>query len=364
VLVKGSPCVTVLMTVYNGMPYLGEAVQSVLNQSFCDFEFLIVDDASTDNSVSYIHSLRDPRIRLVCNEHNKGQVPSLNKGLALAQGRYVARLDQDDICLPRRLEKQVAYLNREIRVAAVGSLMIGVDAQGRSPRLMGRDLKSYGTFVGSLLLGICPVAHPSVVFRRDVVTDLGGYDESFAPAEDVELWTRFAKKRHSVSVISEPLIFYRIHEGQQSLTKRMLQKENIRRSQEKMIQEYCPEGMCRGVLQILSMDGAFWKERGSKEQLVAIFRAWSQTRARIESTLEMSIQEKVDLTRVINRWLGVGVSLSTRIAHWPSFLWYPAVWLFSPLLLPRVRPALARLAQPFRWLRASLRAKKCHQPSA
>ena len=107
------------MPVYNGLPYLPHAIESVLDQTFTDFEFLIINDASTDDSFACIRSYKDPRIRLVCNETNLGQTRTLNKGLELAQGPFIARLDQDDIAYPKRLAKQVAYLDANPEVALV-----------------------------------------------------------------------------------------------------------------------------------------------------------------------------------------------------------------------------------------------------
>ena len=106
------PIVTVLMTVYNGKNYLNEAIESVLCQTLTNYEFLIVDDASTDNSIEIINSYNDSRIKLLINKKNIGQTVSLNKGLAIAQGKYIARFDQDDVCLPKRLEEQVAFFKK------------------------------------------------------------------------------------------------------------------------------------------------------------------------------------------------------------------------------------------------------------
>ena len=103
------PIVTVLMTVYDGKNYLHEAIESVLCQTFNDLEFLIIDDASTDNSVEIINSYNDSRIKLLINDNNIGQTASLNIGLSRAQGEYIARFDQDDVCLPKRLEEQLAF---------------------------------------------------------------------------------------------------------------------------------------------------------------------------------------------------------------------------------------------------------------
>ena len=116
------PIVTVLMTVYNGKNYLNEEIESVLCQTLDNYEFLIVDDASTDNSIEIINSYKDSRIKLLKNRENIGQTASLNEGLAIAQGQYIARFDQDDVCLPKRLEDQVAFFKKNPSISIVCSL--------------------------------------------------------------------------------------------------------------------------------------------------------------------------------------------------------------------------------------------------
>ncbi|HKQ33129.1 MAG TPA: glycosyltransferase family A protein, partial [Thermodesulfobacteriota bacterium] len=116
-----TPKVTVLMTVYNGEKFLNEAIDGILNQTFRDFEFLIINDGSTDGSREIIKSYKDPRINLVDNESNIGLTASLNRGLSLAGGEYIARQDADDISLPERLEKQISILERNPDIALLGS---------------------------------------------------------------------------------------------------------------------------------------------------------------------------------------------------------------------------------------------------
>ena len=109
------------MPVYNGLPYLREAIESVLCQTFTDFEFLIVDDASTDGSTDLIKSYGDSRIRLIRNEHNLGTSGSMNRGIELARSEYIARIDQDDVCLPERLREQLAFIESRPDLAIVCS---------------------------------------------------------------------------------------------------------------------------------------------------------------------------------------------------------------------------------------------------
>jgi glycosyltransferase involved in cell wall biosynthesis len=344
------------MTVYNGASYVAEAVESVLRQTFTDFELLVIDDASTDDSMARLRRYTDPRLRLLGNDRNQGQAWSLNRGLQLARAPYVARLDQDDMCLPERLERQVAVLDKEPAVTVVGTLMCGIDQRGRRQGLLGRPLRNYGSFVGSLLLGLCPVCHPSVMFRRDVVVELGGYDPSFSPAEDVELWTRLALAQHNAYVIPEPLALYRVHEGQQSVTKATTQRQNIRRAQQRVLEPFCPAEALQDVTRLLWMDGAFWTSCRSKDGLVRAFEAFLQTLKNLQSHLGMTPEEQAALIHMVDRWLGPGVRLAPRIRRWPGVLFYPTICVLSPLLVPNVRSTLARFARPTRRLRGVMAA--------
>ncbi len=161
-----SPRVTVLMTVYNGLPYIAAAVESILSQTFTDFEFLIINDGSPDNSMAAVAEYRDDRIRVVDNPENIGQTRSLNRGLQLARGELIARLDQDDIALPERLEKQVAFADANPQVAALGTAATIIDEQGidigSAPVLTSERTLRWGLLFHNVL------SHPSVMFRRSI----------------------------------------------------------------------------------------------------------------------------------------------------------------------------------------------------
>ena len=162
-----TPTVTVLLAVHNGEPYLHEAVQSVLDQTFTDFELLVVDDASTDATVEIVESFGDERIRLLRNVEKLGQVPSLNRGLRESRGRYVARLDADDACRPARLARQVEILDAQPRVAVVGTWMDAVDERGRLLGRLQKTLEDYVDFLYHTLIMRVYVSHPSAMYRRD-----------------------------------------------------------------------------------------------------------------------------------------------------------------------------------------------------
>jgi glycosyltransferase involved in cell wall biosynthesis len=186
------PSVTVLMAVYNGELYLQEAIDSILNQTFQDFEFLIVNDGSTDRSRDIICAYNDPRIRLIDNENNLGLTPSLNKGWKLAQGEFIARQDADDISAPDRLAKQMAFLTAQPDIALVGTAYQEINAQGTfvSDGLLPCD----ATEIRWGLFFYCPFAHSAVMFRkRTVESQVGFYNESFSYAQDYDLWWRISR---------------------------------------------------------------------------------------------------------------------------------------------------------------------------
>ncbi|HHV23598.1 MAG TPA: glycosyltransferase [Methanosarcina sp.] len=199
--------VTVLMSVYNGEKYLKEAVDSILSQTFTDFEFLIIDDASTDKTPEILHSYGDQRIRIVTNEENLGLTKSLNKGLALARGEYIARMDADDISLPERLEVQVKFMESNPEVCVCGSWIeiIGHNAG---------DIWKYPTDSNDIQckhLFECSIAHPSAIFKKDILDQNHfRYDPAFKRSQDYELWVRISTL-YPLANIGKVLLKHRIH---------------------------------------------------------------------------------------------------------------------------------------------------------
>lgn len=203
-----NPKVTVLIPVYNGEKYLHEALDSILNQSFKDFELLIIDDASADTSAAIIQSYSDPRIRLFKNEQNLGIAATLNQGMHLSRGKYIARMDCDDISHPSRLKKQVAFLDRNPDVAACGTF-IKTLGEVKSRTLI---YPKYSEEIQCTLLFGSALAHPSVMFRK---TSLEAqcllYDENQKYVEDYELWVRLLEHGLKLTNLGEVLLTYRFH---------------------------------------------------------------------------------------------------------------------------------------------------------
>ena len=216
---KSTPLVTVLMPVYNCQLYIREAIESILNQTYVNFELLIIDDASTDETVAIIKSYEDARINLVVKPENSGLTKSLNYGLSLAKGEYIARMDGDDISLPNRLAVQIEYLEKNKEVALCGTQykVIGREKYSNHPCSY-EDLKVN-------LLEECYIAHPTVVFRTAFVkTHKVNYSEKFDFIEDYELWSRLIFLGKIVN-IDQVLVHYRVHENQISSTRYNIQLE-------------------------------------------------------------------------------------------------------------------------------------------
>lgn len=202
-----NPKVTVLMSVYDGEKYLREAIESILNQTFKDFEFLIINDGSTDSSRDIILSYNDPRIRLVDNEKNIGLTRSLNKGLRLAKGEYIARMDADDVSLPERLKKEGKLLGDHKDTGLVGSSVFLMNEDGK---ILGtKKVSTKNSEIKQNLLKGNPFWHGSVMFRRECIEEVGGYREVFEAAQDYDLWLRISEK-YNMANIEEPLYKWRI----------------------------------------------------------------------------------------------------------------------------------------------------------
>lgn len=226
---KSKPAVSVVMPVYNSVKYLAEAIESILNQTFSDFEFLIFDDGSTDGSAQIIknYAAEDSRILAKYSSVNAGYVKHLNDGIVLARAPYLARMDSDDIALPRRLELQKEFLDRHPEIGVVGSSSIRIDQDGRELGLSRRHSAPSYLFWQSFFVN--PLAHPTVMYRETIFDSAEGYRESKSPAEDYDLWTRVSTSWHLAN-IEEPLLKYREHNNSVSVLRRETQVRNFKES--------------------------------------------------------------------------------------------------------------------------------------
>lgn len=210
------PKVSVILPVYNCDQYIFETIQSVLNQTFADFELLIVDDCSTDKTVAIIKQFDDDRIQLILKEKNTGYTDSLNYAVSIAKGQYIARMDGDDICVSTRFEKQVAFLDANPTIILCGSAIqiIGTDAILRHP-------SNHEAIKVKLCFGTS-FYHPSVMGRVEVF-QANPYDKKYEPAEDYDLWTRLVFQGELAN-LEEVLLLYRVHENQVSNERKTAQE--------------------------------------------------------------------------------------------------------------------------------------------
>jgi glycosyltransferase involved in cell wall biosynthesis len=203
-----SPQITVLMPAYNAGKYIAEAIASVLGQTFGDFELLIVNDGSTDDTVSIIKSFDDQRIRIV-SQSNQGVAAALNTGLRHAHADYIARFDADDICLPHRLQKQYDFLKANPDYILVGS-DVDYIIENNDFLFHFKCLAHSHEEILDKLYFYCPFVHPAVMYKKEVVLSVGGYPDAAHNFEDYMLWVAIAGKGKFCN-LDEPLVKYRLN---------------------------------------------------------------------------------------------------------------------------------------------------------
>jgi len=203
----GSPVISVLFPIYNGATYLKDAVQSIIDQTFTDFEIIIINDGSTDESESIIEEFNDKRIKYF-RQNNHGLSATLNRAIGIASGEYLARQDQDDISYPRRFEKQVEYLRKHPDCGMVGTW--AAIWEGRTETNRAHNHPAESLILKFEMLFDNPFVHSSVMIRRKVLETVGMYsnDKSRQPPEDFELWSRVMQK-FEIANIPEILLVYR-----------------------------------------------------------------------------------------------------------------------------------------------------------
>ena len=220
-----SPAITVILPAYNAEQFIKQAIESILTQTFSNFELIIINDGSTDNTDEVIRSFTDSRIRYIKNTENKGLIDTLNKGIDEAKSKYLARMDADDISLPTRLEKQVNYLNEHTDKDVVASTIIFINEKGEQTGTWPLDRKTISSneITKALITENC-LAHPSVMGKTGVFAKFH-YRKGRVNIEDYDLWLRMINSGCKIAKIAEPLLLYRVHE--QSVTGKYLKKTNF-----------------------------------------------------------------------------------------------------------------------------------------
>jgi hypothetical protein len=324
------------MAVYNGAPHIREAIDSVLAQTFGDFELLIVDDASTDDTALIIESYEDTRVRLLRNERNLGQSVSLNRGLRAARAPFIARLDHDDVAFPERLERQSRLLDERPEVGVVGGWMEIWGDDGRSIGRLAGTVGDFADWIWALLSSRPLLGHPAVMFRRDAVLAIGGYDETMHVTQDRDLWNRLALGRWHGAVIESPLVRYRWHEAQKSQKAPELQRQASERTIERLVGSLAGESHARVLRKLCAGESSFWHDPDAPRIDIAL------------AALERGAQERLQLDPTqadrFGRILG-GHARALALRGWKAGLsaqWRtgPALWRYAASKLGRAQTPL------------------------
>lgn len=246
-----NPPVSIIMAVYNGQNYLPKAIESILNQTYHDFEFIIVDDGSSDNTdnICRDYALQDPRIILLRNRQNQGLTYSLNKAWKASKGNYIARMDADDISLPNRLEIQVNYMDTHPKIGLLGTFYQEIDNNNQVTK---KNIR-FPTNPILIKWRLCfenPIPHPTIIMRRSIFEYMGGYGEVWKTTQDYDLFTRLSRIT-KLANYPEVLYYWRVHKDSISSKRNSEQRENAIRISQKYLSTLLGEPVSLEIVQSL-----------------------------------------------------------------------------------------------------------------
>jgi glycosyltransferase involved in cell wall biosynthesis len=249
------------MAVYNGERYLRQAVQSVLGQTLSDFELVIIDDGSTDGSAGLLREFLDPRIRIITNPRNEGLTRCLIRGCGEARGKYIARMDADDISYPQRFEKQVEFLEAHPDHAVVGCRCHYVDSGGEIQNTSGHFLED--DEIKKDVWRRSPIVHGSAMFVRECLLECGGYREIFRCAQDYDLWLRLVGN-YKMANLPDVLYGYRYHRSSITLQRLYLQSQFVELARELAREriEMGSDALMRGETEVVQQEIDAWNSDG------------------------------------------------------------------------------------------------------
>jgi glycosyltransferase involved in cell wall biosynthesis len=265
------PLVSVLLAVHDDARFLREAIDSVLRQTLGDLELLVIDDASADAAAAVLAGVDDPRLTVLRNDVQSGLAASLNRGLDSASGKYVARLDADDVALPERLERQADLLRADSGTAVVGTAITDLDEHGQRGRThvlpqRARPLRWHGLFSS-------PFFHPTVLVDRETLEAHGlRYDSAFLESEDYDLWTRLFEFADGYN-LAEPLVLKRVHPGQASLRRGDVQESFQRQVALREIAHIAPDVDAEAAWRIGARKPA---RRGARKEFLSLLTAFER----------------------------------------------------------------------------------------
>ena len=330
------PSVTVLTTVYNGLPHLEEAIESTLNQTYSNFKYLIIDDASPDkNIVPFIQQYKDDRIHLIVNEKNLGVSKTYNKALEIIDTEFLIRLDQDDVSLPNRIEELMCFFKENTSLSVACSWEHTIDSKGKRIRDWTREIRNYGDFISPILLGICPIWHPSIAFRTEALREAGGFNDSYVRAEDFEVTARLAMKRYEAGICRKFLVLQREHDNRQSIQFDTIQTETTYRIQKECIEKFLPneDSDLLSRFLLLEVDIGFF----DKYKVIEISKQLNTMKSNMKEKLKLSNAELFSTEENFTKRIGYGLKFLNYYKFLPSFLFIMVFYLLSPTHIKNLR---------------------------
>ena len=337
------PKVTVLTTVYNGLPHLKDAIESTLNQTYTDFEYLIIDDASTDDSVECILGYKDSRIRFIQNKKNQGVSSTFNKALSTINTPYVVRLDQDDVSLPNRLKEQIGYLEKYPNISVVSSWEIIINSKGEKIRNARGSLNNYGEFIGKVLLGLSPIWHPSLAFRKKDMEALGGFKEGYKMAEDFEVTSNFAISRFNAAIVPDFHLLVRLHSASSSAKDYEGQSICMRKIHNETINKFISSKNSKCLSALMRLEKDPCGRRYDRIHMLDLACDLNQLVLNVNDKQNLTNNELKSLKKIFYKRMGLGVYYAKLLSRIPIFLYYPIFFSLSPLLIPQIRITFSKI---------------------
>lgn len=337
------PEISVVMSVHNGEKYLLKAVQSILNQSYSDFEFIIINDGSTDNTARILASFEDRRIKLIHNRENIGLTTSLNKGIALAQGEFIARQDADDISLPERLERQVEYMQAHPEIGVLGAHKKEIDSEGKFIEIVLKPRPISPGFVGWMLFFKNPIVHSSLMLRKQLLIDVRGYDIQIITAQDYDLLVRLSTVT-KISNLHDVLILYR--KQPESISSVQWDEQSATSYQIRQNAIYERIGIYPKVDELKALDHYCSKDikvvLSSLQLLIQLYKNYSKT------TVLTPVERRLIRHHVGNRIFNIVKANRSYAQIWQYFLW--AVWLQPNCIALGIKAVGRKISVLFRYL--------------
>lgn len=317
------PTISVIMSVYNGELFLREALESVLNQSFQNFELIIIDDGSTDASVEILQSFSDERIRLIRQE-NIGLTKSLNKAIKMATGDYIARQDADDVSERNRFEKQVEVLDESPNVVLVSSLLRYISATGEGRTVTNRDFEP--ALIKWLLLFFNHIGgHSQVMYRREVAELLGGYNESYKYSQDYDLWLRFSEVG-DIIVLPEILLNWRFHANNISFVSANEQREFSLKTSARYIEKYSEQIVSEDDVRLLRN---FWIQKDttfSRGEILKVDELLSGILKGLKASAMVTAETQRQISLLVSKFFSLNTTCASRSGDQRLFKWLAFKW--------------------------------------